>query len=222
MNEEVVMVKNKYKKMRRIILIILLVIILIYAGNILITALRIQRVFIDNTNVDLGDNYKLTRVHNDLQTITYYKDGITNVLYTNGKNSLYVKDNQYYYISYDKKEYVQRNDIKEFVEPSSTVSLLNYWGTFEDGYVHSLKNMIELTFQANAKFSTENINGQKYEVIEMKGMGDTLWINKDNHFIEKEDMQGQIVEQKIEKNVVTDEDVKAPWDMGFELKTIEQ
>lgn len=34
-------------------------------------------------------------------------------------------------------------------------------------------------------------------------------------------MQGQIVEQKVEKNVVTDENVKAPWELGIELKEIE-
>lgn len=221
MNEEVIMVKNKYKKMRFIVLIILLAIILIYAGNILITALRIQRVFINNVNIDLGNNYKLTRIENDLENITYRKDGITSVVYSNGKNGLYMRNDEFYYVSYDKKEYVKRDDIKEFVQPSATISLLNYWGV-ENDYKPSLKNMVATVYQTNAKFSTKIIDGQKYDIIEMKAFGETLWVNSDNNFIEKEDMQGQIIEQKVEKNVVTDEDVKAPWDMGFELKEFEK
>lgn len=220
MNEEVIKVKNKYKKMIHVILLVLLIIILIFGGNILINALRLRRVFIDNVNVDLGDNYKLTRIENNFQNTTYHKDGITNFIYSDGKDGLYSKDNEFYYVSYDKKEYVKRNDIKEFVEPSSTISLLNYWGV-DDEYVHSLKNMLLLAYQSNAKFSSEIIDGQKYSVIELKAFGDTLWVNNDNHFVEKEDMQGQIVEQKVEKNVVTDEDVKAPWELGFELKKVE-
>lgn len=222
MNKEVVMVKNKYKKMRRIILVILLAIILIYGGNLLITALRIQRIFINNVNIDLGNNYKYTVMNGNVQTITYHKDEITNVTYANGKTGLYTDGKEYYFLSYEEKEYTRRDEIKEFVSSSTDkMSLLNYWGTFEDDYIHSLKNMIVLTFQSNAKFSSEIIDGQKYEVIKMKGFGYTWWVNADNHFIEKENMQGQIVEQKIEKNIVTDEDVKAPWDMGFVLKTVE-
>ena len=102
------------------------------------------------------------------------------------------------------------------------MSLLNFWGTFDDDYIYSLKDMIVLAFQSNARFTTEIIEGQKYEVIDMKGLGYTLWINVDNNFIEKENMQGQIIKQKIEKNVVTDEDVKAPWERGFELKEMEK
>ncbi len=219
MNEEVIKVKNKYKKMKRIILIVLLAAILIYAGNLLIAALRIQRIFINNANIDLGNNYKHTVTDGNVQTITYHKDEITNVTYANGKSGLYTDGKEYYFVSYEEKEYIRRDDIKQFVaSPTEKMSLFNYWGAFDDDYIHSLKNMIVTAFQANAKFDTEIIDEQKYEVINMQRFGYTLWINTANHFIEKENMQGQIVEQKIEKNVVTDEDIKAPWEIGFKLK----
>lgn len=211
--EEVKKIKSSYKKLRRTILLILLFIVIVYMGNLLITALRVQNVLQNNVAVDLGNNYKFIRTFNGRTNVTYYKDGICNNVFSDGKYGLYKKDNEIYQVMYETKEY-QKINSENFLNISSTVSLLNYVAMDKE-YVDSLKDMIIFVYQANVKFDTETINSQKYLVIEMKAFGEKLWINADTYLVEKEDMQGQVTEQKIEKNVVTDEDIKAPWDLGF-------
>ena len=211
--EEVKIIKSKYKKMRLIILLILLFIVVVYVTSLLITALRVQNVLQNNVAVDLGNNYKFTRTYNGISNATYYKDGICNYVFSDGKYGLYEKDNEIYQVMYETKEY-QKINSENFLNISSTVSLLNYVAMDEE-YVNSLKDMIVFVYQANVKFDTETINNQKYLVVEMKAFGEKLWVNADTYLVEKENMQGQVTEQKIEKNVVTDEDIKSPWDLGF-------
>lgn len=212
-DEEVKIVKSKYKKMRRIILLIILLIILAYVGNLVITTLRIQHVLQSNVGIDLGNNYKITRYDNGNINTVYYKNGIFSNVFANGKYGMYKKNNEVFQVMYESKQY-KKIDFGNFFDNSTSVNLLNYLG-IEKEYLSSLKNMLVFVYQANVKFSSEVIDNQKYFVIEMKAFGEKLWVNADTYLIEKENMDGQIIEQKIEKNVVTDEDIKAPWDLGF-------
>ena len=211
--EEVKIVKSKYKKMRLTILLILLFIILIYIGNLLITALQVQSILQNNVSVDLGNNYKLTRTFNGNTNTTYYKDGIYNCVFSDSTYGLYGKDNEIYDVMYETKEYQKLNSEYSFSLPYN-VTLLNYLSVDKE-FVASLKDIMLFVCQDNIKLHTEIINNQKYLVTEIKASGSKWWVNSDTYLVEKEDHQGQIVEQNVEKNVVTDEDIKAPWDLGF-------
>lgn len=215
--EEVKMVKSKYKKMKLTILLILLFIILIYIGNLLITALQVQSILQNNVAVDLGNNYKLTLISNGSTNTTYYKDGIYNCIFSDSTYGLYRKDNEIYNVMYETREYQKINSEFSFNLPHN-VTLLNYLSVDKE-FVASLTNIMLFVFQDNIRLHTEIINNQKYLVTEMKAFGEKIWVNADTYLVEKEDHQGQIVEQKVEKNVVTDENIKAPWDLGFIEKT---
>lgn len=211
--EEVKMIKNKYQKMRLIIVIIPLLIILIYAGNLVITTLRLQKILQNNIGIDFGNNYKLTRNAYGSQSTTYYKDGMLNHVFSDGKRRFYGKDNQVYLVSDDTKEY-QKMELDGFFETPSCLNLLNYFWIDEES-VSSLKDMLILTYQAGVKFGSETIDNQKYITVELQAFSEKFWIHSDTNLIEKENMDGQMLEQKVEINVVTEEDVKAPWDLGY-------
>lgn len=212
-DEEVKIIKSKYKKMRLTIFLILLTMFLIYLGNLLITALQLQSILQNNVAVDLGNNYKLTTTYNRKINTTYYKDGICSRVFSDNTYGLYYKDNEFYNVMYETKEYQKINS--EYYPPLPyNVTLLNYLSVNKE-FVASLKDIMLFVCQDNIKFHTEIINNQKYIVTEIKTSGTTWWVNADTYLVEKEDHQGQIVEQKVEENVVTDENVKAPWDLGF-------
>ena len=217
MHKEVKIVKSKYKKMKLTILFIPLFIILVYIRNLLTTALQVQNILQNNVAVDLGNNYQLTRTYNGSTNTTYYKDDIYNCVFSDSTYGLYSKDNEIYDLMYETREYRKINSEYSFGLPYN-VTLLNYLSV-DKAFVASLKDIILFVCQNNIKLHTEIINNQKYLVTEIKNTGSKWWINADTYLVEKEDHQGQIVEQKVEKNVVTDEDIKAPWELGFTEKT---
>lgn len=211
--EEVKFVKSKYRKMLLVIIIIPLLILLLYGGNLVITALRLQKVLQNNIDIDFGTNYKLTRNAYGSESTTYYKDGVINHVLVNGKSRIYGKDNQVYFVFDDKKEY-QKVEMNGFFDTPACLNLLNYFWIEKDD-VSSLKEMILLTYQSGVKFGSESIANQKYITVELKAFSEKLWINADTNLIDKENMDGQILEQKVEKNVVTNKDIKAPWELGY-------
>lgn len=214
--EEVLSVKRKYKKMKLTLLIIILLIIILYLVNLLHTALQLQKVLQHNVNVNLGNNYKLTRIYNGRSNTLYYKDGTFNSTFSDNQYSIYGRDNNIYQVMYETKEYQKINN-KDFYNNFSNINLLNYW-FFDEEYDFSLKNVIVLSYQSKIKFSTETQNNQNYIILNDKSNGEKIWINPKTYLVEKENMQGQIVEQIVEKNVVTDNDVLPPWDLGFSEK----
>ncbi len=211
--EEVRIIKSKYKKMRFIILLILLAILVFYIGNLFITALQVQNILQKNVAVDLGNNYKLTTTSDGYTNITYYKDGIYYYTFSNHKYGIYCKGNEIYEVLYGRKEY-RKIDTENFLTNPSNVNLLTYVGMDKE-FANSLKHVLVFVYQANVKLDMEIIHNQKYLVTELKAFGEKLWVNADTYLVEKENHQGHIIEQKVEKNVVTDEDIKAPWDLGF-------
>ncbi len=217
--EEVKIIKSKYKKMRLTILLILLTILLFSIGNLLITALQVQNILQKNVAVDLGNNYKLTRTYDNRNTnITYYKDGIYHCVFSDHKYGLYRKDNEIYNVMYETKEY-QKSDLEDLFVYPSYVNLLNYLSVSKE-FVGSLKDIMLFVCQDNVKLHSEVINNQNYLVTEIKASGSKWWVNTNTYLVEKEEHQGHIVEQKVEKNVVTDDDIKAPWDLGFVEKKL--
>lgn len=218
-DEDVKIIKSKYKKMKLTILFILLFIILVYIGNLLITALQVQNILQNSVAVDLGNNYKLSTTDNGKTKTTYYKDGIYNCVFSDNTYGLYSKDNEIYDVIYESKEYQKINSEYFPTLPPNNVTLLNYLSVNKE-FVTSLKDIILFVCQDNIKLHTETINNQKYIVTEIKASGTKWWVNADTYLVEKEDHQGQIVEQKVEKNVVTDENIKAPWDLGFVEKNV--
>lgn len=210
--EEVNMVKRKYKKIKRTILLISAFILVIIVGNRFITTLRLQQILKKNIGINLGTNYKITRIENGMENIIYSKDGIYCQV-MNHKNGLFAKDDKIYFVNYETKQYQLLDS--SFIElPSSSLVFLNYFW-IEESSIHSFKDMLFLVYESKVKFGSEIINDVKYITIEMKAIGEKIWIHPDTNLVEKENMHGQILEQKVEKNVVTDENIKAPWELDF-------
>ncbi len=212
--EEVKKIKSTYKKMKYTIFFLLLAIIIFYISNLLITTLYLQNIVKKNLGINLGNNYKLTRTSGNYTTTIYYKDGIYNHIYSDNQKSIYAKNEEIYQVDYLTKTY-QKIELNSFLQPHVSLSLFNYFYFGEDEESLSFKSLLTTVYQANVKLSSETIHQQKYLTVSLKAFNEKLWIHPDTYYIEKENMDGQITEQKLEKNVVTDEDIKTPWDLGF-------
>ena len=58
-------------------------------------------------------------------------------------------------------------------------------------------------------------NQKEYLALEIKNSGIKLLVNKENYLVEKEISNGSTQEIKIEKDVVVDEDVLSPEELGY-------
>lgn len=207
--EDVVEIKKKYKKLRNCILIVVLILILLFLFRLLYTAKTMQDILINNSSIDFNGNYKITTtgVHSSER---YYKDGKMYIKHSDFAGTLFYED-VLYIVDHTNKQY---NKMENFALNTNSISLMNYM-VIDDETINSFSKMILMAWQSRAHIGHENLNGKEYLTLELKSFMQKFWINTETNLVEKESNDGQIVEIKLEENVVTDEDILLPWEMGY-------
>ena len=214
-HEEVKVIKKQYKKMRNIILICLSIFIILFAIKFLHDFVIIHKVLKVNY-ADLGDNYKITFYENQLQTprYIYYKDGITKYLLPNAPSNIVItKDGYLYVIQTEKKTYTKFENV---LGNSKGVSL----SYMSFGVDMDIQHILQFMILERCKVSKEEYKNQNYITLQF-GMY-KMWINPTTYYVEKEIFSGQVTEKVIEKNVVTEEDIKMPNLEGYTESVVSQ
>lgn len=210
-NEEVKILKSKYKKSKKILLSIILIIVVIVGIKFTRDFIIFEKVMKNNICVYLGDNYKIVSKNGRQEHILYYKDGVRKAVTNSGNNHEVVSFKDIgYFIMHDEKKYFT-SDMSMLAQGSTDGTENILWGSEEElDKLELLKTMIT----SFAKVRKEEYKGEKYITIQMNML--KLWANPDTYYIEKENVDGQIEERTIEKDVVTDEDMQVPDLTGYE------
>lgn len=214
--DELEKIERKYKRLRKSVIIVLLLILVIFLITTSYKFIILRKVADNNINVEVGDNYKITRKTKDSTSITFVKDGIyktvseregdmiiTNVLCDNIWHSFI-----------EIKETSENDAFKSYYEREQEIKMelnrANLSGYFimmydeqAEAKVESLK-ILEAILTGNIEIKSTEYNGKScYKVIY-----DTHYtiVDKDT-FVTINDNG---VEIKLERNVVTDEDIKMP------------
>ena len=207
--EELKTLKQKYKKMKLAIFLVIILVILGFVINLLYTSIVTQKIFKANYSVDIGNNYKITYFYNRIKNT--HLSGDTAMMFCEGKQ---------YFVNFKDKEYlvIENNEI----DLSNTkVDFIEYI-MVEDEYINSLSKIIKMVLELNFKIKTEKDENQKeYLTLEMKDYAIKLWVNKETNLVEKQVSNGSTQEIKIEKDVVKDEDLLSPEELGFSEVSIE-
>lgn len=219
--EELKTLKQKYKKMKLAIFLVIILVILGFVINLLYTSIVTQKIFKANYSVDIGNNYKATYFYNgEVNRITYCKDNRIKNTHLSGDTAMMFCEGKQYFVNFKDKEYlvIENNEI----DLSNTkVDFIEYI-MVEDEYINSLSKIIKMVLELNFKIKTEKDENQKeYLTLEMKDYAIKLWINKETNLVEKQVSNGSTQEIKIEKDVVKDEDLLSPEELGFSEVSIE-
>lgn len=219
--EELKTLKQKYKKMKLAIFLVIILVILGFVINLLYTSIVTQKIFKANYSVDIGNNYKITYFYNgEVNRITYCKDNRIKNTHLSGDTAMMFCEGKQYFVNFKDKEYlvIENNEI----DLSNTkVDFIEYI-MVEDEYINSLSKIIKMVLELNFKIKTEKDENQKeYLTLEMKDYAIKLWINKETNLVEKQVSNGSTQEIKIEKDVVKDEDLLSPEELGFSEVSIE-
>jgi len=206
-NKEVKQIKKKYKKLKDILLIIIFIILVLLIINFIHDFIIFEKVVKNNAFVYLGENYKITSEDNGQERIIYYKDGVRKGITRNKNNEVVSFNDIAYLIMHDEKQYYT-NDEMMLLHGSNDgkENLFMYMGWSEESLdkIDILKTMIT----SFVRVGKEEYKGKQYITVQMNMY--KIWVNPDTYYIEKENLDGQIGEKTIEKNVVTDEDMQVP------------
>ena len=213
--EELKTIKAKYKKLKLIILLIIIIIVIGFIFNLLYTSIITQKIFKVNTSIDIGDNYKVTYVYDGkVNRIVYYKDNKVKTVHFSGDVGMIFVNDKQYLVNFAKKQYMELEN--NGVNISNVETNLIQHIAIDEEYVNSLGNIIKIVLADNVKLRTEKDKNQKeYLALEIKNSGIKLLVNKENYLVEKEISNGSTQEIKIEKDVVVDEDVLSPEELGY-------
>ena len=213
--EELKAIKAKYKKLKLIILLIIIIIVIGFIFNLLYTSIITQKIFKVNTSIDIGNNYKVTYIYNGkVNRTTYYKDNKVKTVHFSGDVGMIFVNDKQYLVNFAKKQYMELEN--NGVNISNVETNLIQHIAIDEEYVNSLGNIIKIVLADNVKLRTEKDKNQKeYLALEIKNSGIKLLVNKENYLVEKEISNGSTQEIKIEKDVVVDEDVLSPEELGY-------
>lgn len=213
--EELKAIKAKYKKLKLIILLIIIIIVIGFIFNLLYTSIITQKIFKVNTSIDIGDNYKATYLYDGkVNRIVYYKDNKVKTVHLSGDVGMIFVNDKQYLVNFAKKQYMELEN--NGVNISNVETNLIQHIAIDEQYVNSLGNIIKIVLADNVKLRTEKDKNQKeYLALEIKNSGIKLLVNKENYLVEKEISNGSTQEIKIEKDVVADEDVLSPEELGY-------
>lgn len=213
--EELKAIKAKYKKLKLIILLIIIIIVIGFIFNLLYTSIITQKIFKVNTSIDIGNNYKVTYIYNGkVNRTTYYKDNKVKTVHFSGDVGMIFVNDKQYLVNFAKKQYMELEN--NGVNISNVETNLIQHIAIDEQYVNSLGNIIKIVLADNVKLRTEKDKNQKeYLALEIKNSGIKLLVNKENYLVEKEISNGSTQEIKIEKDVVADEDVLSPEELGY-------
>lgn len=218
-NEEVKKLKKKYKKLRNCIIIPIIIIVLIAVIVLTYNSLTIRKILKNNLSINLGDNYKYTIVsysfdnpENEVETMSFHKDGVISVVLQNGKYGM-IKDNDMtYQLMYETKEY---RALENGLLMGESINDLSTYFLIDKEDADSFGKIAEIVYKAMIFVGNEKIDGTSYYVINFLGFGEKIYINKETYLVEKSIFEDRIMEYKLEKDVVTDEDIMLPQDRGF-------
>lgn len=221
-NKEVSEVKNKYKKLKNIILCIILIIVVIFVINLVHDVIILNKIFENNIEVDYGNNYKVIREQNNQITEFLYKDGRTKyVAGDHGQNIMMWDGDVAYLVIKDEKEYIEYtgDDIpmKHWGERNTVTTLSSIVIAKED--VDSLFDIIKEKIIFRMSVGTEMIDGKDYYVLETDA-DIKMWFSKEDYKLFKELNYGSVMKVDVIKDVVTDEDMKTPIELGYTKKEI--
>ena len=183
--------------------------------NLLYTSIVTQKIFKSNTSIDIGDNYKATYLYDGkVNRIVYYKDNKVKTVHLSGDVGMIFVNDKQYLVNFAKKQYMELEN--NGVNISNVETNLIQHIAIDEQYVNSLGNIIKIVLADNVKLRTEKDKNQKeYLALEIKNSGIKLLVNKENYLVEKEISNGSTQEIKIEKDVVVDEDVLSPEELGY-------
>ena len=213
--EELKTIKTKYKKLKLAILLVIIIIVISFIFNLLYTSIVTQKIFKSNTSIDIGDNYKATYLYDGkVNRIVYYKDNKVKTVHLSGDVGMIFVNDKQYLVNFAKKQYMELEN--NGVNISNVETNLIQHIAIDEQYVNSLGNIIKIVLADNVKLRTEKDKNQKeYLALEIKNSGIKLLVNKENYLVEKEISNGSTQEIKIEKDVVVDEDVLSPEELGY-------
>ena len=213
--EELKTIKTKYKKLKLAILLVIIIIVISFIFNLLYTSIFTQKIFKSNTSIDIGDNYKATYLYDGkVNRIVYYKDNKVKTVHLSGDVGMIFVNDKQYLVNFAKKRYMELEN--NGVNISNVETNLIQHIAIDEQYVNSLGNIIKIVLADNVKLRTEKDKNQKeYLALEIKNSGIKLLVNKENYLVEKEISNGSTQEIKIEKDVVVDEDVLSPEELGY-------
>lgn len=219
--EELKTLKQKYKKMKLAIFLVIILVILGFVINLLYTSIVTQKIFKANYSVDIGNNYKITYFYNgEVNRITFCKDNKIKTMHFSGNTGMIFANGKQYLVNFSNKQYLILEN--NGVDISNTKVNFIQHIALDNEYINSLGKIIRLVLEENLKIKTEKDEKQEeYLTLEMKNFGTKLWVNKETNFVEKETSNGSTQEIKIEKDVVKDEDVLSPEELGFSEVSIE-
>ena len=213
--EELKTIKTKYKKLKLAIFLVIIIIVISFIFNLLYTSIVTQKIFKSNTSIDIGDNYKATYLYDGkVNRIVYYKDNKVKTVHLSGDVGMIFVNDKQYLVNFAKKQYMELEN--NGVNISNVETNLIQHIAIDEQYVNSLGNIIKIVLADNVKLRTEKDKNQKeYLALEIKNSGIKLLVNKENYLVEKEISNGSTQEIKIEKDVVVDEDVLSPEELGY-------
>ena len=212
-DEEVVEIKNKYKKLRKRILIILLIIVFTFLVSLTIKTIKVQDLLKANLSSNLGNNYKIIRSGFGEGT-KYVKDDI--VLQKNGRNGILSYDGKGYVILYELKEY-QELELELQIFSDVNITIMDFL-TLSENEVNSFIKMAEFVLLENVKLNEDKINDKECYTLSCNNSSVKIWFDKESKILVKEEYSGSTSLVNVEIGTVTDEDVKLPWQLGFSKK----
>lgn len=207
------------KKLFRILIIFFIIAMIFIWGFFVYKVIVVKKIMDNNVEVHLGNNYKIIKTEisksgEERENVLYYKDGIVKYTGDNGKNVMIRNEESVYLYSTDHKNYydVGKNDSVMLTYSEYANLTMNWFIAKED--VDSYFDVAKFVIMGRINLKNEIIDGKEY--IAMNSFGDSsyLYVNKENYLCEI--CQG--TSQKVEIGTITDEDLKMPWELGYELK----
>lgn len=200
--------KKSKSKVGSVIKTIFLFALLLLAIFIVCTFLQwnlVCKIYDANTQIDLGNNYKLTTEYggeNASTSVKIYKDGIS--VYQLGETGFIWTDNQKTYIILtSEKQYFGIENGTPMTDVNSTTV-----PTYEIFADKDKVALLQEVLLGKIQIKTEEFEGQDCYIVTSEN--EKVWANKDSLQIIRDESNGEIVETKIEKDVVTDQDIALP------------
>lgn len=209
--EKLKKVKIEYSKIIKIILVIIIVIAVsfmikfIYVFNVLKRNLKAESNF--------GNNYKIiyNEIHGDSkqEIQVYCKDDLKMIVIKTDSNVSYCIPNERNYmdeynLNLEEKTY---RTYKNFADLPFE-SYYEYYTIMRVAKIENT-NLLKTAFEYINKIGKEEYNAKKYIVLTNNGY--KYWVDPETYYIKRKKYEDQITEYiTIEKNTVTDKDIKIP------------
>lgn len=216
--EELEKVERKYKRLRKSVLIVLLLIIIIFLVTTSYKFVILRKVADNNINVEVGDNYKIIRTTKDSVSTTFVKDGILKTVnkMSGAMTITNVLMNNTWHSFVEVKETPENDEIKTYYyeRAQETNVVLNRTNLNEYFIMMYDEQMAEAKVSSWGILQAILAGGIEIKSTEYNGK-DCYKVIHDSHYmiVDKDNftaVNDNGVEIKLEKNVVTDEDIKMP------------